>query len=158
MQLAQIQIRRDNASNWTAVNPVLAAGEFGLDTTNKLLKIGDGATGWNALGRFLSPRIGTVTSSATPTANCDAHDQFNVTALAVSATLGAPTGTPFDGQKLMYRIKDNGSIWPLAYNAIFRPIGGVLLPTQTTTSRVLYIGTVYNTPDTKWDVLAVGQL
>ena len=155
--MAQIQVRRDNASNWTAVNPVLATGEFGLDTTNKLLKIGDGATGWNALARFLSPRIGTVTSSATPTANADAHDQFNITALAVGMTLGAPTGTPFDGQKLMYRIKDNATQRSLAYNAIFRAVA-VILPTQTLASRVLYIGTVYNVQDVKWDVIGIAQL
>lgn len=46
---AQIQIRRDTAANWTSTNPVLAAGEFGLDTTNNWLKVGDGSTAWNSL-------------------------------------------------------------------------------------------------------------
>jgi hypothetical protein len=155
--LSQIQIRRDIATNWVAVNPVLAPGEWGLDTTNKLVKMGDGVASWNTLARVLSPRIGTVTSSAAPTANADAHDQFNVTALAVGATIGAPTGTPFDGQKLMYRIKDNGTAQTLAYNAIFRAVA-VLLPSATTFSRALYIGTVYNAQDSKWDIIAIGQL
>lgn len=150
-------MRRDTAANWVAVNPVLSSGEFGWDTTNRMLKIGDGATSWNSLSRQLSPRIGTVTSSATPTPNSDAQDQFNVTALAVAAVFGAPTGSPFDGQRLMIRVKDNGTARTLGFNAIYRAIG-VNLPTTTAISRVLYLGCLYNVQDTTWDVLAVGQL
>lgn len=45
----RIQIKRDTAANWTKNNPVLLAGEFGYDTTNRLVKIGDGATQWGDL-------------------------------------------------------------------------------------------------------------
>ena len=46
----KIQIRRDTAGNWaSAGNPVLSTGEFGYDTTNNVLKLGDGATTWDAL-------------------------------------------------------------------------------------------------------------
>jgi hypothetical protein len=31
------------------MNPVLAAGEMGLETDTKKMKIGDGATAWNSL-------------------------------------------------------------------------------------------------------------
>ncbi len=41
-----IQVRQDTAANWKSKNSVLASGEFGFDTTNKVLKIGDGATAW----------------------------------------------------------------------------------------------------------------
>lgn len=44
-----LQVRQDTAANWTSKNPVLAAGEFGFDTSNKILKIGDGASAWSAL-------------------------------------------------------------------------------------------------------------
>lgn len=44
-----IQLRRDTAANWAAVNPVLAQGEMGVDLTNKGLKIGDGSTAWSSL-------------------------------------------------------------------------------------------------------------
>lgn len=46
---SRIQLRRDTAANWTAINPVLALGEPGLDTTIDLLKYGDGVTAWNDL-------------------------------------------------------------------------------------------------------------
>lgn len=45
----RIQLRRDTAENWSAKNPVLLAGEAGYDTSNYLLKIGDGISTWNGL-------------------------------------------------------------------------------------------------------------
>ena len=45
----RIKIRRDTAANWASTNPVLADGEQGYDKTNKLMKVGDGVTAWNAL-------------------------------------------------------------------------------------------------------------
>lgn len=44
-----IQNRRDTQSNWTAVNPVLAEGEFGVETDTNKFKIGDGVTVWESL-------------------------------------------------------------------------------------------------------------
>lgn len=54
-QLADlIQIRRDMAAIWTAVNPVLAQGEVGiaLDLEPPRMKVGDGTTAWNDLEYF----------------------------------------------------------------------------------------------------------
>lgn len=50
--MTTIQLRRDTAANWSSNNPVLAQGEAGYDTTNKLLKIGDGSTAWNDLPQY----------------------------------------------------------------------------------------------------------
>lgn len=47
-----IQIRRDTASSWQSVNPVLAEGEIGYETDTKKIKIGDGTTAWNDLPYF----------------------------------------------------------------------------------------------------------
>jgi hypothetical protein len=44
-----IQHRRDTQSNWTAVNPVLALGEFGVESDTNKFKIGDGVTAWQSL-------------------------------------------------------------------------------------------------------------
>ena len=44
-----IEIRQDTAAHWTATNPTLASGEFGLETDTKKLKLGDGAAAWAAL-------------------------------------------------------------------------------------------------------------
>lgn len=44
-----LQIRHDTSSNWTIRNPVLAQGEYGLETDTYLLKIGDGVLDWEHL-------------------------------------------------------------------------------------------------------------
>lgn len=49
----QILLRRDIAANWASVNPVLAYGELGIDTTNAQARIGDGSTPWNLLPLFI---------------------------------------------------------------------------------------------------------
>ena len=47
--VTQIQVRRGTASQWTSANPVLAAGEWGLETDTLKTKIGDGTTAWASL-------------------------------------------------------------------------------------------------------------
>ena len=44
-----ILIRNDTAANWTAANPVLSKGEFGVEIDTKKFKIGDGVTTWSQL-------------------------------------------------------------------------------------------------------------
>lgn len=48
-----IKLRRGTAAQWTAANPVLAAGEPGFETDTGKHKIGDGASAWSALDYFL---------------------------------------------------------------------------------------------------------
>ncbi len=48
-----LQIRHDEAADWTTRNPLLAQGEYGLETDTFLLKVGDGVTYWNDL-RYLN--------------------------------------------------------------------------------------------------------
>ena len=107
----------------------------------------------------VTTRIGTVASSATITPTGDDSDQYNVTALATPATIAAPSGTPTDGQKLVLRIKDNGTARALTWtttSGAYRAVG-VTLPTTTVLSKVVYIGCIYNAQDTFWDVVAVAQ-
>ena len=45
----RIKLRRDIAANWTQTNPVLAAGEPGLETDTGKVKYGNGTTPWAQL-------------------------------------------------------------------------------------------------------------
>lgn len=47
--MPNLQLRRGTASQWTTANPVLLAGEVGVETDTSRLKIGDGSTAWNSL-------------------------------------------------------------------------------------------------------------
>lgn len=104
----------------------------------------------------ITARVYSETSNATPTPATDSYDIHIITAQAASAAFAAPTGTPTQGQKLIVRIKDNGTARALTWNAIYRAVG-VALPTTTVISKTLYLGFIYNSTDTKWDCLAVSQ-
>lgn len=54
------------STEWESQNPVLGAGKFGYDSTNKITKIGDGATAWNALKYFSTTPAQVSFSEATP--------------------------------------------------------------------------------------------
>lgn len=63
-----IQLRKGPSSSWSFTNPVLASGEPGYDTTNNILKIGDGSTAWNSLGSIFqssSHTHGNISNSGT---------------------------------------------------------------------------------------------
>jgi len=54
-----IKLRRGTASQWTSADPVLAAGEIGLETNTNRTKYGDGTTTWSALPYSVADASGT---------------------------------------------------------------------------------------------------
>ena len=101
-------------------------------------------------------RVTSVTSIATLTIDSSTTDQSIITAQAEGLTIGAPTGAPVEGRKLVLRITDNGTNRALTWNAIFQEIG-VTLPTTTTANKTIYVGLIYNATATKWDVVAIKE-
>lgn len=95
--------------------------------------------------------VNSTTSGATITP-ASTDTQYNVTALAEAATIAAPSGSPVNGHTLILRIKDNGTARGLTWNAIWRSIG-FTLPSTTVLSKTLYLFAVYNSADSKWDVI-----
>lgn len=104
------------------------------------------------------PRVTTITSSATPTVNTDNTDAVTITALAAAITSMTSnlSGTPVNFQKLIYRIKDNGTPRAITWGASFLPMG-VALPTTTVTSKVLTVGFLYDTVAGAWGCVASAQ-
>src|SRR5690242_316880 len=49
-EMYAFRLRHDTAVNWTAKNPVLRAGEPGVETDTGKLKLGNGVTAWSGLG------------------------------------------------------------------------------------------------------------
>ena len=45
----QIQLRNGTAAQWTSANPILAAGELGVETDTLMFKVGNGVTHWTSL-------------------------------------------------------------------------------------------------------------
>ena len=100
---------------------------------------------------YFDARVQSVTSSATVTP-VSTNDLVKITAQAVGLTLANPTGTFTEGQALMIRIKDNGTARTIAFDTNYRAVG-VTLPTTTVISKTLYLGIIYNSTDSKFDVI-----
>jgi len=100
----------------------------------------------------------TVTSHATPTINTDTTDIFTITALAEAITSMTTnlSGTPVNGQKLIIRIKDNGTARAITWGASFASMLATL-PTTTVLSKTQYNGFAWNSTSSKWDLLVTGN-
>lgn len=107
--------------------------------------------------KFITPQLQSVTDAGgTLTPVSITNDMVIATALSQATTIAAPSGSPVQGEKLVIRLKDNGTARALTWNAIYRAIG-VTLPTTTVINKTVYCGFIYNSTDTKWDCVAVAQ-
>lgn len=70
MSTVRIQVRRGVAADWTSVNPILAAGEMGVETDTNKFKFGNGTGAWSTLAYAASDSaaIGEISQDAINTA------------------------------------------------------------------------------------------
>lgn len=149
-----------SSSQWVIANAFTNANQYlqlsGGTLTGGLT--GTTATFSGALTGRPVPRSTVSTTTATLAWNSTNNDFYAFTALAVDLTINADAGAPSEGQKALFRIKDDGSAraltWTQGTSKSFRPIG-VILPTTTTATKVTYVGCVFNQVDDRWDALAV---
>lgn len=103
-------------------------------------------------------RITTITSSATPTINTDDCDAVTITALAANITSMTTnlSGTPNNFDKLIIRIKDDGTQRSIVWGASFAA-KGVALPTATSVGKILQALFIYDSVATIWGCVAAAQ-
>ena len=106
----------------------------------------------------INPRVGSIASSATPSIDTDSYDCYSITALAADITsmTSGLSGTPVNFQKLIIRIKDNGTARAITWGDSFEA-KGVALPTTTVLGKVLTVGFIYDTVTSKWGCVASAQ-
>jgi hypothetical protein len=112
---------------------------------------GDGAATFT--NKRTNPRTSTTTTTTSLTPDLASFDQYNITALGTALTINAPIGTPVDGNKLLFRILDSGVSRAITWDATYTVIG-TLLPPTTTVGKMTYVGCIYNSTNTRWDVIA----
>jgi hypothetical protein len=152
-----------------AGSPITTSGTLAITLSGTALPIANGGTGATTLAgasiatytgtetltnKRIDPRVTSAASASTLTPDISVSDVYAYTALAAGLTINAPTGTPLDGDKLIFRLLDNGTSRALTWNATYTVIG-VTLPTATTISKTTYVGCIYNANNTRWDVIAV---
>ena len=130
-----------NGTTWASTTPV-AGGDVTLNGVQTLTN------------KRIDPRVSTAASAASITPDVASFDQYCLTAQAAALAVNAPTGTPVDGTKLLFRFLDNGTARAITWNATYTVIG-VTLPTTTVINKTTYVGCIYNANNTRWDVIAV---
>lgn len=141
--------RAETLTNKTLTSPVINT------PTGDVVTI----TGTQTLtNKRITKRVTTITTHATPTVNSDNCDVVTITALAEAITSMTTnlSGTPTNFQTLIFRILDNGTGRAITWGASFQAMG-VALPTTTTASKVLTVGFIYDTVDSKWGCVAKSE-
>jgi hypothetical protein len=101
-------------------------------------------------------RVVTIADGTSITMNADTTDMAiqNNTQAAGTLTINAPTGTPVNGQKLMLRLTST-NVQTFNWNGIFRGSTDLSLPTASSgSSKEDYMGFIYDSSFTKWDLIA----
>lgn len=127
---------------------------FVFDTANHVLWASfGGGTQWRRVGGMPAPVA--LSDGASIAWNSDDGDHLTVT-LAGNRTMAADSGTPKDGQKVMFRIKQDATgsrtiTWTTGSAGAFVGTTDVPLPTLTTTANYYdYIGFIYNSTSQRW--------
>lgn len=82
MSRNRLQLRRGLAATWTERNPVLLAGELGLELDTNQFKIGNGETAWNALPYY----------AASASVNLDSLTEFELVSVQTGDVLRYSAG------------------------------------------------------------------
>lgn len=131
------------AASYTVTLPAATDTLVGKATTDTLTN------------KRITKRVGTTTSSATPTINTDNVDMYTLTAQAADITSFTTnlSGTPTDGQTLWIAITGTAAR-AITWGASFEASGNVALPTTTVTTARLDVGFVWNAATSKWRCVA----
>lgn len=145
-------------TNKTLTTPVISAisntGTITLPTSTDTL-VGKATTHAH---KRITMRVQFVADAATVTPNADTNDSVDITAIAQAFTIADPSGTPTNFQKMIIRIKDNGTARAITWGSGY-VAGGVALPNTTVLSKILTLGFIYNTANSlnKWQCVASAQ-
>lgn len=141
------------------LRPSLLIGEPGLDTDQNAERMWIGSQDGN-LEVLLKRNSVSIPIEDDPVIllNCEDGIVYSVT-IEGNRMLGAPTGTPFDGQIFELRVRQGtGGSHTLAYNSIYR--FGIDVPSPTLSllaGSTDYLLFQYNSTDSMWDCLSVAQ-
>lgn len=111
--MTTIKLRRGTAAEWTTANPILAAGEMGIETDTRKFKFGDGTTPWNTLA-YASTEGGGGTGDVTAagdntfTGNNTFTGEVNLNGISIAENLTVNRNLTSSGEINAVSIKSTG--------------------------------------------------
>lgn len=144
----KLRFKLGTAAQITAAeNAYGVQGEAVYITDRKQLYVHNG-TEYESVNKYVKCR--SYTSSSAPSFNTDDYDELVISALGAATNLGTnKTGTPYDGQRFIYRIKDDGTsraiTWPGDHASLY-----ATLPASTTAGKWHEIEVRYYAADSKF--------
>jgi hypothetical protein len=142
-----------SSGNFAYTRTLTAATNVTFPTTGTLATLAGAETLAN---KTIQARMVVIADATSITINADTTDiatQANTQALG-TLTINAPTGTPFNGQKLILRLRST-NVQTFAWNAIFQGSDDVPLPASSSgATKYDYMGFIYNSTTTKWQAIA----
>lgn len=102
------------------------------------------------------PRVVNTATATSITINGDTTDVATManTQTAGTFTINAPSGTPTNGQKLIFRLSST-AVQTFSWNAIFQGSTDVTLPAVSSSGgKYDYMGFIYNSTAAKWQMIA----
>ena len=156
------------APTWTAANSgtvtsitagtglsggtITASGTIAINTAVTV----DVSTAQTLTNKRITPRsLAAASATGTVTPNSDSYDQVNYL-LTGTVAFAVPSGTPTNGQKLnirLYAASTQTVSWTTSSTG-YRVIC-TTLPTSVASGKTVYVGCVWNSTDSYWDVVAV---
>lgn len=135
-----------NASNLTSF-PTLNQNTTGSAATLTTARTINGVSFNGSANIVVVPRIGTTTSTATPTIDCALYEQYNITALALAIT-GFTFSNTFDGCKLLVRITGTASR-AITWGSGAQSSGVATLLATTSGTNTHMVGLIYDSVKAK---------
>jgi hypothetical protein len=121
-----IKFRQGTSSSWSTSNPILGSGEPGFDTTNNILKIGNGTSTWSTLSNHAHTSVditdfNSAVSGLLPTISSSGDNRVLTSTGSING-INAESNLTFDGTNLtinngdciigaLKSYKFNGNAW-----------------------------------------------
>ena len=149
------QFIKDSTGLGTPENVTFANIAAAIMTVAGVVNSGDNVVSGNLTVSGQSRTVAaTIASGAIITPSTQVYD---VTALAVTASVAVPSFTAQNGLSVIIRIKDNGAAKAISFAVGYVDVSGIGLPAVTVAGKLLTIGAMYNSTSTKWEVQGINQ-
>lgn len=151
-----VKLKRSAVAGKVPSTTDLALGELAVNTYDGKLYTKRDVSGTASVVWVGGKRVASIADGTSITVDADATDIATQTNTQSAGTLSinAPSGSPVDGQQILFRIRTT-NVQTLSWNSAFTGSTDLSLPTASSgNSKWDYLGFIYNSTAAKWHLIA----